>query len=136
AGAKFTVPDWTVVLSVNDTRYHVRPIVCPEFDRSNVRVKGSVISPRTIFWPMLAVLPEADEYVKSSHDLAVSTPDASAVREVSPLANDRSPVRTEASVYSTTCHAATPSAGEPTDTRLRCRLVDGGCLAFKKSSSP
>src|SRR3989441_3934886 len=49
-------------------------------------------------------------------------------------ANDTSPVWTDASVYSTTCHSHTPSAGEPIHTRLNCKFVELVIFAFTKLS--
>src|SRR5437867_5348816 len=48
--------------------------------------------------------------------------------------NDTSPVCTDASVYSTTCHSHTPSAGEPIHTRLNCKFVELVIFAFTKLS--
>ena len=48
--------------------------------------------------------------------------------------NDTSPVCTDASVYSTTCHSHTPSAGEPVHTRLSSKFVGPVILVLRKLS--
>src|SRR2546422_4368305 len=47
-------------------------------------------------------------------------------------ANDTSPVWTDASVYSTTCHSHTPSAGDPPHMRMSCKLVELVIFSFTK----
>src|SRR2546428_10010519 len=49
-------------------------------------------------------------------------------------ANDTSPVWTDASVYSTTCHSHTPSAGDPPPMRLSCKMVELVIFPFTKLS--
>src|SRR3990170_1575499 len=89
----------TNVSSVNSIRYHVRVIVWPVLARSKVRVVGFVMTPRTIFWPMLATVPVGFWYVNTNHDLAALTLVIVAVLELSVVAKDTSPLCTDASVY-------------------------------------
>src|SRR5437879_12587603 len=49
-------------------------------------------------------------------------------------ANDTAPAWNEASVYSTTCPAQTPSAGEPIHTGLNCKFVELVIFACTKWS--
>ena len=51
--AKGTVHDWTLAVSAKTIKYHVRSIVVNTPIRSNTRVKGFMMKPRTIFWPIL-----------------------------------------------------------------------------------
>jgi hypothetical protein len=53
-------PRCVAVPSVNETTYHRTLIVCPVDSRSNVNPVVDVICPRTIFCPMLVVVPVAD----------------------------------------------------------------------------
>ena len=54
------LPDSTVVVSVNSTRYQVRSLAWPAEARSNVSVVASVTVPQTIFWAMFVPVPEAE----------------------------------------------------------------------------
>src|SRR2546425_5622802 len=66
--AKETVQDWTLAVSANTIKYHVRSIVVNTPIRSNTRVKGFMMKPRTIFWPiLLEKLPFAAVEVNKSH---------------------------------------------------------------------
>src|SRR3989442_3474904 len=71
--AKETVQDWTLAVSANTIKYHVRLIVRNTPTRSNTRVTGFMIRPRTILWPILAKLPFAAVYEKRSQAFVSST---------------------------------------------------------------